>query len=261
MTTTTNLIACPDEKCLTFPFDRQADVDAHVASGSHVYETTRRAFGRGETPAARPVSTGTSTAPRPSTVKAPTDPQVAYLRTLLDERKGVTEAEAIRADLNAHRQAGTLSGRIVSKAIDALLQIAKAPRVETARPADAPRPGAGTAQAPLLDALPAGRYFVDGTFVKVERPTKGNWDGFVFVKRQPHGPDTDGVRFAIRNPKAATVKVDEGFRPLLDALLADPKAAAVEFGHRTGSCCVCARTLTDPESIAKGIGPICEAKF
>ncbi len=33
-----------------------------------------------------------------------------------------------------------------------------------------------------------------------------------------------------------------------------------EFGLLYGTCCVCARTLTNPKSIAKGIGPICEKK-
>jgi hypothetical protein len=32
----------------------------------------------------------------------------------------------------------------------------------------------------------------------------------------------------------------------------------MEFWHE-GKCCRCARPLTDPESIAKGIGPVCEA--
>lgn len=32
---------------------------------------------------------------------------------------------------------------------------------------------------------------------------------------------------------------------------------AQEYGRRTGSCCVCARRLTNPESIALGIGPVC----
>lgn len=34
-----------------------------------------------------------------------------------------------------------------------------------------------------------------------------------------------------------------------------------EFGLLFGTCCVCARTLTKPASIAKGIGPVCEKKI
>lgn len=33
------------------------------------------------------------------------------------------------------------------------------------------------------------------------------------------------------------------------------------FGLRTGMCAICGRTLTDPASVQKGIGPICEGKY
>lgn len=32
---------------------------------------------------------------------------------------------------------------------------------------------------------------------------------------------------------------------------------AKAYGQQTGTCCVCAATLTDPKSIAAGIGPVC----
>lgn len=44
-------------------------------------------------------------------------------------------------------------------------------------------------------------------------------------------------------------------------LLADPKAAAQAYGIETGVCCICSRELTDPVSIAQGIGPICAGRF
>ena len=45
------------------------------------------------------------------------------------------------------------------------------------------------------------------------------------------------------------------------AVCADPKAAAVAYGRRTGECCICGRELTNKESIELGIGPICAEKF
>lgn len=36
---------------------------------------------------------------------------------------------------------------------------------------------------------------------------------------------------------------------------------AKKFGQIYGVCCMCGRTLTDEESIANGIGPICAGKF
>lgn len=36
---------------------------------------------------------------------------------------------------------------------------------------------------------------------------------------------------------------------------------AMAFGVQFGVCCICAKRLTKPESIDKGIGPICEGRF
>lgn len=44
-------------------------------------------------------------------------------------------------------------------------------------------------------------------------------------------------------------------------IMQDPKAAAIKHGRLTGACSVCGRTLTDADSIAAGIGPICATKF
>jgi hypothetical protein len=44
-------------------------------------------------------------------------------------------------------------------------------------------------------------------------------------------------------------------------IAADPLAAAVQHGRDTGQCACCGRTLTDPESVARGIGPICAAHW
>jgi len=37
----------------------------------------------------------------------------------------------------------------------------------------------------------------------------------------------------------------------------DPKAAAAAHGQASGNCSICGRDLTDPDSIALGIGPVC----
>lgn len=41
----------------------------------------------------------------------------------------------------------------------------------------------------------------------------------------------------------------------------DPLAAAIEHGKLTGKCAICSRALDNPESVARGIGPICAKKF
>jgi hypothetical protein len=37
--------------------------------------------------------------------------------------------------------------------------------------------------------------------------------------------------------------------------------AVQEIGRATGRCCVCSRTLTNEDSIAAGIGPVCAERF
>jgi len=45
------------------------------------------------------------------------------------------------------------------------------------------------------------------------------------------------------------------------AVAADPLNAAIAYGKRYGKCSVCARTLTDEDSINRGIGPVCAERF
>ena len=47
----------------------------------------------------------------------------------------------------------------------------------------------------------------------------------------------------------------------LRAIAEDPKEAAVRWGRKTGRCSCCGRELTDPTSVAMGIGPICAEKW
>jgi len=85
-----------------------------------------------------------------------------------------------------------------------------------------------------------------------------------------------------RNPGALYVKSDsldagqgEYFGKILDgkyygnqqaveplkAIAADPSGAAMRWGQKTGRCSCCGKTLTAPESIALGIGPICANRW
>ena len=53
---------------------------------------------------------------------------------------------------------------------------------------------------------------------------------------------------------------DEVKAVILEAA-ADPLTAAVRYGRETGACSCCGRDLTNPDSIAAGIGPICREKY
>ena len=47
----------------------------------------------------------------------------------------------------------------------------------------------------------------------------------------------------------------------LQRIADNPLDEARLYGRVTGTCCCCARELTDPESIKEGIGPICKSKW
>jgi hypothetical protein len=101
--------------------------------------------------------------------------------------------------------------------------------------------------------VPAGRYAIDYgngvvKFFKVDVPVKGKWTGYTFVKRVA-GDDEWPVR-------------DYGQRSsILQIIGEDVLKASKLYGTEIGACGVCGRTLTDPESRAAGIGPVCAAKF
>jgi hypothetical protein len=54
---------------------------------------------------------------------------------------------------------------------------------------------------------------------------------------------------------------DEARRAEIVTIAADPGAAAKAHGLKVGWCSCCGRELTDPNSIALGIGPICQERF
>lgn len=55
--------------------------------------------------------------------------------------------------------------------------------------------------------------------------------------------------------------VDDAMETNIREALSNPSAAAVAYGRRTGECSCCGRELTNGESIARGIGPICADNF
>lgn len=93
-------------------------------------------------------------------------------------------------------------------------------------------------------------------FVASPAPATGKNLGAVYLKDgETYLGKIVGGRFQ------ASRDCDETRRAAIVATMADPLAAAVAYGRRTGSCSICARELTNAESIERGIGPICAEKF
>lgn len=103
--------------------------------------------------------------------------------------------------------------------------------------------------------VPAGRYALDtqvhavnGTaFYKVDRPETGRWAGYVFVK-QIIGSDEQ--KLSMKQGRAILARI----------AAVGAEAASARYGHEIGECGICGRQLTNDESRARGIGPVCAAK-
>lgn len=105
----------------------------------------------------------------------------------------------------------------------------------------------------LEDKVPEGRYAVEMPderlhFFVVDKPDTGKWKGYTFVKEQA-GDELHGVRA----PKRREL--------VLATIGADPGEAMLRYGLELGKCGHCGRTLTNEESRALGIGPVCRGKM
>lgn len=165
--------------------------------------------------------------------------QTAFLADLAASRGTKDEQTAMAAVLDAD----VLSTAEASRLIDYFLS---RPRLMTAHA----KPVATAPATTTLPVVAEGRYALetpDGAkFYKVSRPTEGKWAGYTFLDAQ-----ASDEFWPI---KAVASKV-----AILTAIAADPDALA-RYGRLLGVCGVCGRTLTDAESRAKGIGPVCEGK-
>lgn len=130
---------------------------------------------------------------------------------------------------------------------------------EQRRKAEAPQTDATAVVAALHKARASGlrrpRLRAD-SFDFSLAPAHGSNPGAVYVKekRDYIGKILDGKFYARRGVESETVQ-------RLLQTLENPEAAAVRYGRMTGQCGCCGRELTNKESVARGIGPICAERF
>jgi len=164
----------------------------------------------------------------PSRVNPPATPkQFALLRKLLAERTGDPAAEALRDELNELLVSGKLDRRNASSAVSALV------RIPRCRPQDAPEEL----------SFPDGRYAL------------GDEEGAVKFYAVH-----DGQVWALASDDELPLS-PRASQAVAAAIAADPEGASVRYGLTVGRCGRCGRTLTDPDSIAAGIGPVCATRF
>lgn len=119
-------------------------------------------------------------------------------------------------------------------------------------------------------AIPAGRYVIDvaGTDVTLVVKDARNAPGTQWVAIRANGEDelvgriAEGAFRTSRTSRRDRVQLGAAaLEALVDGGQAAIEAALVGYGRATGACGICGRLLTDPESVARGIGPICAEKI
>jgi hypothetical protein len=187
---------------------------------------------------------GTRPAPQPKDFlglgqpERPSGKALDWAHTLLRDREpygNVLDAENTGGSNAAHEVLNSMDAQAISKFID---------KMKT-RPRRATQPGRTTAV-----HVEEGFYLHDHQYYKVQRAVHGS--GHLYAKRwvvptggggEPFWEMAAGAVSALRPEEALTIE------------------EAAEFGHLYGCCVRCGRTLTDEESIAAGIGPICAGKM
>lgn len=75
------------------------------------------------------------------------------------------------------------------------------------------------------------------------------------------GSITRNGELHLKVPEDATLAERAAAREELKRLATNPIETIQQVGIETGICCLCGRELTDPESIARGVGSICASKL
>lgn len=180
------------------------------------------------------------------TMRAASEGSVNYLRDLMVEKARTRTVDVNEAEQRINYWLEGRNQREVSENIDRL----------KAEGFTGHREVQGSTQSnPVNAVVPAGRYAIetgDGAtnalaFYKVDRPTEGRWAGYVFVKLLV----SDNEQRLSREASATVLR---------NIAAVGAQAASARYGHEIGECGVCGRTLTNDESRARGIGPICADK-
>jgi len=130
-----------------------------------------------------------------------------------------------------------------------------------ARAESAPEVTVGAIEVAFSNAKQAGIKFPKlrlDTFVFSPASETSKNVGAIYIKNKEDGmylgKVMGGRLFTSRDCDTATTE-------RIVAVSSDPKQAAIAYGQKFGKCAICARALTDKDSIALGIGPICAEKY
>lgn len=170
---------------------------------------------------------------------APTEKQLAFVNVLA-EKVGRERYESVLLDHFSVVSAEDLDRRQISSLINSLKSAADEVRsAERQQSAERRVVQEAVAAATSLDV---GMYSRNGTPFRVYPARNG---GHLLTKALIDG------QWVYQGAASRFVTVD------MKMTLEEAK----EYGLQTGVCVCCGRTLTDPESVERGIGPICLTKY
>jgi hypothetical protein len=172
--------------------------------------------------------------------------QQEFIRDLIEDRE---MEDSQRTEALRRLDSGEVSKTDASRWIDRLKEL---PRRQRQRE-NGGEPSEGFAD------VPPGRYALptlDGDdtavgFYRVDRPDKGRWAGYTFVKQLVA---SGGYGAESLSQKRLPVPVQKS---ISHRIAENPWEAMERFGRELGACGNCGRALTNRISRALGIGPVC----
>lgn len=162
--------------------------------------------------------------------------QASFLGKLIQEHASLTLSPGATAIIDAVKRGDAVSVREASLAIDAFLFAARQHARQYAQ------------TQPRQDAEPGYYVTPDKTYIVVV-PNRA-------------GTHTYAKRLVINDNRARwDYAPGLGHKIASDGMVPVTLAEAAAWGHMHGICFVCCRQLTDPQSVADGIGPVCKKRI
>lgn len=193
-----------------------------------------------------------------------TDPQLAYITSLLDQKEmSPKRRQAFDERVAELMDRGEFTIPKASEVIDFLKTL---PRKAGGNGSTAERPvveyeeqetDKGKKRTGVL-LLPDGRKVYAGSY-GVETPGDDFTNDTTFFQLWIGDRGGWNIRMYVSDDK---YKIGFPLQLKVLALIAeDPAGAASLFGHEYGRCGICGRGLTNDDSRARGIGPVCARRF
>ena len=218
-------------------------------------------FGTG--PSARPASNPAAASARPAFNRGSGSPAP---RTPAAERKNKFGARCVDCGVWVPEGVGRLTKDRTNQWV--VSHIPPCPTSDGPPEVPADKPAAPAAEF----SVPDGRYTViweDG-YKTIRVSHQDELDTFMpgkvilgYLSGSDNGRDYTSFAHVADDGAVRIWKKHQGVVALREAvkvLLGDPKAASKAYARESGCCGVCGRTLTTPESLEAGIGPVCAAK-